>query len=90
MIPPPLSSWPRQSSGPLPFHTIWLGGSPRLTRLATPVLEAMPLQALEDTLRPLLRHWREEGGGRSFGDHCLALAPQTLQALLQPPTPTRP
>ncbi len=71
-------------------YQLWLGGSPRLTRLATPVLEAMPLQALEDTLRPLLRHWREEGGGRSFGDHCLALAPQTLQALLQPPTPTRP
>ena len=71
-------------------YQLWLGGSPRLTRLATPVLEAMPLQALEDTLRPLLRHWRDEGGGRSFGDHCLALDPQTLQTLLQPPTPTRP
>jgi len=30
VIPPPLPSRPRQSSGPLPFHTIWLGGSPPL------------------------------------------------------------
>ena len=71
-------------------YQLWLGGSPRLTRLATAVLEAMPLQALEDTLRPLLRHWRDEGGGRSFGDHCQDLPRQTLEALLQSSAATRP
>ncbi|MFM7646973.1 MAG: hypothetical protein ACKO50_02710, partial [Cyanobium sp.] len=30
MIPPPLPQRPGQRSGPLPFHTIWLGGSPPL------------------------------------------------------------
>ncbi|MFM7228696.1 MAG: sulfite reductase, ferredoxin dependent [Cyanobacteriota bacterium] len=72
-------------------YQLWLGGSPRLTRLARPVLDAMPLQALEDTLRPLLRHWRDEGTGRSsFGDHCQSLPPQTLETLLQTGAPSRP
>lgn len=72
-------------------YQLWLGGSPRLTRLARPVLDAMPLEALEDTLRPLLRHWRDEGAGRSsFGDHCQSLPPQTLETLLQTGAPSRP
>ena len=63
-------------------YQLWLGGSPHLTRLATPHLERMPLQKLEATLEPLLRAWKEAGLGTPFGDFIARLAPEQLEALL--------
>jgi sulfite reductase (ferredoxin) len=65
-------------------YQLWLGGSPGLTRLAMPVLEAMPLEALEKTLEPLLVAWRDAGGRRSFGDFVQRLRADELEALVLP------
>jgi sulfite reductase (ferredoxin) len=64
-------------------YQLWLGGSPGLTRLAVPYLEKLPLEQLETTLTPLLRHWRDQGKGSSFGDHCHGLGAESLGQLLQ-------
>jgi len=67
-------------------YQLWLGGTPNLTRLATPYLERMPLDALEDTLEPLLQGWKSAGKGGSrppsFGDFVAQLGPEAVQALL--------
>ena len=65
-------------------YQLWLGGSPGLTRLAMPVLEAMPLEALEKTLEPLLVAWRDAGGRLSFGDFVQRLRADELEALVLP------
>jgi sulfite reductase (ferredoxin) len=49
-----------------------------------PVLEAMPLEALEKTLEPLLVAWRDAGGRRSFGDFIQLLRADELEALVLP------
>ncbi len=64
-------------------YQLWLGGSPGLTRLAQPHLEKLPLDQLEATITPLLRHWRDQGGGSSFGDHCHGLGAENLKQMLQ-------
>ena len=66
-------------------YQLWLGGSPGLTRLAMPVLEAMPLHALERTLEPLLVAWRDTGGRRSFGDFVQRLPADQLETLVASP-----
>ncbi|MCT0213896.1 sulfite reductase, ferredoxin dependent [Synechococcus sp. CS-1327] len=66
-------------------YQLWLGGTPNLSRLATPYLEKMPLEHLETTLEPLLRDWKSNpGGGRaaSFGDFVGQLGPERVRALL--------
>jgi sulfite reductase (ferredoxin) len=63
-------------------YQLWLGGSPHLTRLATPHLERMPLQKLEATLEPMLLAWKEAGVRTPFGDFIARLAPEQLEALL--------
>jgi sulfite reductase (ferredoxin) len=63
-------------------YQLWLGGNPGLTRLASPIIEKLPLENLETTLTPLLRHWRDMGNKESFGDHCHKLDKSVLLALL--------
>jgi len=64
-------------------YQLWLGGNPGLTRLAKPILEKLPLDQLETTLLPLMRHWRDNGIKHSFGDYCNSLDPDLLRNLLQ-------
>ena len=64
-------------------YQLWLGGNPGLTRLAKPILEKLPLDQLETTLLPLMRHWRDNGIRHSFGDYCNSLDPDLLRNLLQ-------
>ena len=45
----------------------------------------MPLEALEQTLEPLLVSWKEAGGRRSLGDHVEKLGDQAVSALLGAP-----
>ncbi|MEB3265040.1 MAG: sulfite reductase, ferredoxin dependent [Cyanobacteriota bacterium] len=66
-------------------YQLWLGGTPNLSRLASPYLERMPLDALETTLEPLLRAWKEEGGRRSFGDFVGRCGEQRIRDLLPSP-----
>ena len=66
-------------------YQLWLGGTPNLTRLASPYLERMPLAALEETLEPLLQGWKSAGTGSrpgSFGDYVAHLGPEAVRALL--------
>ena len=63
-------------------YQLWLGGNPGLTRLAEPILEKLPLDRLEATLLPLMRHWRDNGMKHSFGDYCNSLDPDLLRNLL--------
>ncbi|MAV13288.1 MAG: NADPH-dependent assimilatory sulfite reductase hemoprotein subunit [Cyanobium sp. MED843] len=66
-------------------YQLWLGGSANLQRLAQPYLQRMPLEALEQTLEPLLVSWKEAGGRRSLGDHVEKLGDQAVSALLGAP-----
>ena len=66
-------------------YQLWLGGTPNLMRLATPYLDKMPLDSLEETLEPLLRGWKSAtSGGRtaSFGAFVGQLGPEQVRALL--------
>jgi sulfite reductase (ferredoxin) len=64
-------------------YQLWLGGSPNLTRLATPYLDRMPLQQLEGTLEPLLRAWKEEGRPRSsLGDYVHLAGEEKIRTLV--------
>ncbi|MFN7227490.1 MAG: sulfite reductase, ferredoxin dependent [Synechococcaceae cyanobacterium] len=66
-------------------YQLWLGGTPNLSRLATPYLERMPLEDLETTLEPLLLAWKEEGGRRSFGEFVGRCDPERIRSLLPAP-----
>ena len=63
-------------------YQLWLGGTPNLSRLAEPYLEKMPLEALEQTLEPLLRAWHTAGGRRSFGDFVVKTGREQVSAML--------
>ena len=63
-------------------YQLWLGGTPNLSRLAEPYLEKMPLEALEQTLEPLLRAWHAAGGRRSFGDFVVKTGREQVSAML--------
>ena len=63
-------------------YQLWLGGTPNLTRLASPFLERMPLAQLESTLEPLLRSWKAAGGRRSFGEHVAQLGDAAVREAL--------
>ncbi len=63
-------------------YQLWLGGTPNLTRLASPYLERMPLAELESTLEPLLRGWKAAGGRRSFGEHVAQLGDVAVREAL--------
>ena len=63
-------------------YQLWLGGSPQLTRLATPYIEKLPLSDLETILTPLLNAWRDAGGRISFGDFIHRAGPERIQELL--------
>ena len=49
-------------------YQLWLGGSKNLQRLAKPYLQRMELDDLEQTLKPLLIHWKEFDSESDFGD----------------------
>jgi len=49
-------------------YQLWLGGSKNLQRLAKPYLQRMPLEELENTLKPLLIEWKELSSEIDFGD----------------------
>ena len=49
-------------------YQLWLGGSKNLQRLAKPYLQRMPLEELEDTLKPLLIQWKGVSPEIDFGD----------------------
>lgn len=63
-------------------YQLWLGGSARLSRLAEPYLEKMPLHSLEATLEPLLQAWRQSGLRRGFGDFVARSGREEVQRLL--------
>jgi sulfite reductase (ferredoxin) len=64
-------------------YQLWLGGTPGLTRLASPYLEKMPLERLEATLEPLLKAWDQESGPRrSFGDYVGRIGAERVRELL--------
>jgi sulfite reductase (ferredoxin) len=64
-------------------YQLWLGGTPNLTRLATPYIDRMPLEALETTLEPLLKAWKEEGKPRSsLGDFIHLAGAEKIRTLV--------
>ena len=66
-------------------YQLWLGGAANLTRLASPYLDRMPLEDLEETLEPLLLGWKAAArGGRpgGFGDYIARLGEGGVRALL--------
>ncbi|HJN36653.1 MAG: NADPH-dependent assimilatory sulfite reductase hemoprotein subunit [Prochlorococcus sp.] len=71
-------------SGPDKYQ-LWLGGTPNLQNLARPFLQRMPIDSLEQTLDPLLRSWKEDGGRSSFGAHINKLGDQRVQSMLEGP-----
>jgi sulfite reductase (ferredoxin) len=53
------------------LYSIYLGGSPMATRLASPWLDKVPLANIGSTLRPLIEGYaRQRSDGESFGDWC--------------------
>ena len=63
-------------------YQLWLGGTPNLDRLAKPYIERMPLEKLEEVIKPLLTSWKVTGGEKSFGDHVEYLGEAAVKDLL--------
>lgn len=63
------------------LYSLYLGGSPLATRLASLYTHNVPQEKLGETLRPLLRAWAEERHpGESFGDYCHRAGVDALRA----------
>lgn len=65
------------------LYTLFVGGAFEGTRLALPLADKLPLEAVAPTLAPLFRAWaawRHDGEG--FGDFCARLGPDALAGLL--------
>ena len=63
-------------------YQLWLGGSTNLKRLATPYLQKMPIDELEQTLKPLFLSWKNTGTSSSLGDHVTKLGSESVMTLL--------
>lgn len=64
-------------------YTVFLGGSPNGTRLAKPFLDLVHLRDLAPTLRPLLKHYRDERQpSEPFGDFALRVGFDHLRKLI--------
>ncbi len=63
-------------------YQLWLGGSTDLKRLATPYLQKMPINELEQTLEPLFISWKDTGMSSSFGDHVTKLGNENVMSFL--------
>ena len=63
-------------------YQLWLGGSPDLKRLATPYLQRMKINELEETLEPLFLNWKTTGKSSNLGDHVTRLGNETVLSLL--------
>ncbi len=66
----------------LEHYQLWLGGTPNLERIAKPYIERMPLEKLEETIKPLLSSWKNTKGKISFGDHVECLGEEKVKLLL--------
>lgn len=63
------------------LYSIYLGGSPLATRIATLYTHNVPLERIGQTLRPLLDAWiRERRSQESFGDYCYRTGVEALRA----------
>lgn len=63
------------------LYSLYLGGSPLATRLASLYTHNVPQEKLGETLRPLLKAWAEERHpGESFGDYCHRAGVDALRA----------
>jgi sulfite reductase (ferredoxin) len=52
-------------------YQVWVGGSPRLTRVSTTYKDRVKWAVMDATLEPLLVHWRDaRQAGEAFGDFC--------------------
>ena len=52
-------------------YQVWLGGSPRLTRVSATYKDRVKWATMDDTLEPILVHWRDSRQpGEAFGDFC--------------------
>lgn len=62
------------------LYSIYLGGSPLATRIATLYTHNVPLERIGQTLRPLLDAWiRERRSQESFGDYCHRIGVESLR-----------
>ena len=66
----------------LEHYQLWLGGTPNLERIAKPYIERMPLEKLEETIKPLLSSWKNTKEKISFGDHVECLGEEKVKLLL--------
>ena len=63
-------------------YQLWLGGSKNLQRLAKPYLQKMPLDDLEETIKPLLIDWEKSSSNKDFGDFIFDKGDSYIQSLL--------
>merc|ERR1712037_468080 len=62
-------------------YQVWLGGSPVLTRTAYPFMAKMKVDALEETLEPILAMFiQQRQQFEAFGDFCHRVGADAVEA----------